>query len=272
MHDNICLFGETGNPLCIPTKMYMRLRETVMRKYGLRHVPSLDDVKKILGINTNIKLEDRVRMFLNDEITDNFRVKVPDIKMHGLSGYNMLKVFDKLREYYEFFHYRGPCLLDYKENKYYDYSDFLRYPLFECNNCDFKVYYILLLTVKLSAKKVGHWIGLCVVNNSILYYDSLNKEIFPEFKSLIDCIYIELKMSHPSVLSWRNTKRVQQTGKHCGVFQIHFLMTVLDLFSKNNLFKADNKLNVDALDHYLQEELKQEVIEDTISNYFYIND
>ena len=41
-----------------------------------------------------------------------------------------------------------------------------------------------------------------IVENAIFYYDSLNGNIRPEFKNLLDLISIELKLQYPNILSW----------------------------------------------------------------------
>ena len=80
-----------------------------------------------------------------------------------------------------------------------------------------------------------------------------------------------------SDLSWRNNKQVQTSGKHCGVFQIHFITTILELYKQKKLFNVSGNIlqtksiNNELLSHYLQDDLSQSVIEKTISNYFYVN-
>lgn len=282
MVDNLCLFSQNTNPICLPTKLYQSLREKIMKKYNLNEMPSLMELKRMLNVTEQIKLNDRIKEFLNScgvdlsnfKIIEEYRAQVPNISDKGLSGTNILKIFEFLKKYYPFFHYRGPCLLDYADSWLYNYSDFEKFPLFESKNKTFDIYYMLMLTIKSTTNRPGHWIGFCVVENAIIYYDSLNKEILPEFQNLIQLIILDLKCKHENVLTWRNKKQVQFSGKHCGVFQIHFLTTVLELYSKEILFLnyGNNKtLNTDALSFYLQDDLTQNVIEKTISSYFFVD-
>lgn len=282
--DSICFFSSNDNPICMPSKAFEILREKIMKKYRLSNVPSMSEIQELLGSNIpRIKLHDRVRNFLSDEgvdissinIVDEFRVQVPDIQYNGLSGLNVTKIYNILKKYYPFFHYRGPCLLDYEDSLMYNYSDFSRYPLFYSNNYKYDIYNLLMLTVKLNSKKPGHWVSACVVHNAVLYFDSLNDPIAPEFKQLLGRIILELKSKHDKVITWRNKKQVQFSGKYCGVFQIHFVTTVLELYSRGLLFNCYGSnlvtLNESVLEYYLENELTQDIIENTISTYFYIN-
>lgn len=280
-NDNLCLFSTNVNPICLPTKAYEILREKVMKKYNLKEMPSLQELKKLLNVTEQIKINDRIKEFLdsngidlsNIKIVEEYRAQVPNIFNNGLSGYNIIKIFEFLKKYYPFYHYRGPCLLDYIDSWMHNYSDFSQFPLFQNKQIKYNIYYMLLLTIKSSEKRPGHWVGICVIENAILYYDSLNKEILPEFENLIQLIILELKSIYSNVLTWRNKKQVQYSGKHCGVFQIHFLTTILELYSRNSIFKmyGDKKtLNIDELNFYLQDDLTQNIIEKTISSFFYI--
>jgi hypothetical protein len=277
MNETNCIFDTNKNPICLPTKVYEKLRIKVMNKFNLKNLPSLNEIKDLLLIDSNIQLENRIKEFLDEKVDEEFRVKVPNIYYHGLSGYNLIKIFDKLQKYYDYFHYRGPCLLDYNKSWMYDYSDFVKYPINYNNNKIYNIYYLLLLTIKSTDFKPGHWIGICIVENAIFYYDSLNGNIRPEFKNLLDLISIELKLQYPNILSWRNNKQVQTSGKHCGVFQIHFITTILELYKQKKLFNVSGNIlktksiNNELLSHYLQDDLSQSVIEKTIANYFYVN-
>jgi len=275
MNNNNSLFESNDNIICITSKIYEKIRIKLMDKFKLKNLPSLNEIKELLSINQNVQLEDKIKEFLFNE-TREFQIKVPNIFFHGLSGNNLIKIFDKLTNYYNF-HYRGPCLLDYKDSWLYNYSDFIKYPINYNNNKIYDVYYLLLLTIKSTDYKPGHWIGICVVENAIFYYDSLNGDIRPEFKNLLDLFLIQLKLQYNNILSWRNNKQIQISGKHCGVFQIHFITTILVLYKQKRLFNISGDIiktktiNNDLLCHYLQDNLTQNDIEKKISNYFYIN-
>ena len=92
---------------------------------------------------------------------------------------------------------------------------------------------------------------------------------------LINLIIVELKSKYDNVITWRNKEQIQFDGKHCGVFQIHFVTVILELYASGRLFNCygDNivSLNENELEYYLQNGLTQEIIEDTVSSYFYIN-
>lgn len=282
--ESVCFFSSNDNPICMPSSAFEVLREKIMKKYNLLNVPSMTEIKEILGQNIpRIKIYDRVRDFLADEgvdlssinIVDEFRVQVPDIQYNGLSGLNVTKIYNILNKYYPFFHYRGPCLLDYNDSWMYNYSNFDRYPLFSSNNNQYDVYNLLMLTVRLNSRRAGHWVSVCVVRNAVLYFDSLNDPIAPEFKQLLGRIVVELRSNYDKVITWRNKKQVQFSGKYCGVFQIHFVTTVLELFSRGLLFNCHGSnlvtLNESALEYYLENGLTQDIVENTISTYFYIN-
>lgn len=282
MNNTTCLFDRNNNPICLPTDLFNKLRVQIMNKFELKHLPTLNEIKDILNIEDNIQLENRIITFLNDNTTTDrvkqeFRHKVPNIFYHGLTGTNLVKIFNLLNKYYPNYHYRGPCLLDYKKSWFFNYSDFSRFPLFNQNNKVYDIYYLLLLNVELLDIKPGHWMGVCVVENAIIYYDSLNYVLNNEFKYLLDLIFLELKLSNANVLSWRNNKRIQFSGKHCGVFQIHFITTILELYKQNKLFTYTGNiiktkaLNEKLLSFYLQDNLTQDIIEQQISNYFYVN-
>lgn len=264
---NVCI---DNNEICLRVDTFKRMQNIIQKKYNLKHEPSLIEIKKILGITDSISLENRISEFLQDDISSDFKLKVPNIYSNGLSGASMIKIFDKLYRHYPIFHYRGPCFLDYESSYLYNYSDFHAYPLFMNNDYNYNIYYILLLTINSTNITPGHWIGICVVDNAIIYYDSLNGQIREPYQKLINLIALELKLSHPEIVSWRNNKKTQVSGKHCGVFQIHFLTTILELYTKKRLFN-NNKLNTEELSYILQDGLTQETIEKTISNYFFIN-
>lgn len=282
--DSVCLFSTNENPICMPSRTYEILREKLITKYKLKNVPSMSEIRDLLGVTTPLTIQDRVRDFLFEEgidvddinVVDEFRVKVPDIQYNGLSGLNVTKIYKLLSKYYPFFHYRGPCLLDYAESWKYNYADFESYPLFESNGHRYDVYNLLMLTVRLHTRKPGHWVSVCVVRNAILYFDSLNEQIHPEFQQLLGRIVLELRTVYDRVLTWRNNRQVQYSGKYCGVFQIHFVTTILELHSKGELFKCYGNnvsvLNESALDYYLQSGLTQDIVENTISTYFYVNE
>lgn len=279
--DSICLFANNNNPICMSSRSYEILRDRVMSRFNLHEVPSVNEVRELLGINSHIRIQDRVRDFLSDDeiddlkIVNEFRIKVPDIQHNGLSGLNVTKAYQILQKYYPFFHYRGPCLLDFDSHSLYNYSDFRKYPLFKSNKQNYDVYNLLMLTVRSTTFGPGHWVSVCVVRNALFYYDSLNEDILPEFQNLINLIIVELKSQYDNVITWRNREQVQFDGKHCGVFQIHFVTVILELYASGRLFNCygDNivSLNENELEYYLQNGLTQEIIEDTVSSYFYIN-
>lgn len=281
--NKVCLFTDYDNPICMPLSSYELLQEKVKVKFNLNYKPNIDEIRELLSVSQHIKIHDRIRDFLSNEgidssqigIMSEFRVRVPNIDNYGLSGRNVFKIYDILKTYYPFFHYRGPCLLDYNKYKYTNYSNFQLYPLFSSNGIEYDVYNILMLTVNSSDDRAGHWVSVCVVKNSIIYYDSLNEEIAPEFRQLIGIIMLELKTIYNDVLIWRNKKQLQYDGKYCGVFQLHFLTVILELYSKNLLFKCYNdniySLNEEALEYYLETGIKQETIERLVAKIFYKN-
>jgi hypothetical protein len=285
-NSTICLFDNNESPLCMDSCAYELLRKKLVERYNLDYIPDIHQLKRLLNVSDySIQIENRLRDFLGDDINrisviDEYRVEVPNIQDFGLSGYNVLQILEILKKYNKKFHYRGPCLLDYANSYRYNYSNFLLYPLFEYTNetstvkCN--IYYMLLLTIESTCKKSGHWVGICVVDNCILYYDSLNREIEPRFKSLLKLISIELKSKYDNIVTWRNNKQTQFSGKYCGVFQIHFITTVLELYKRGELYNTYSNssvatLNTNKLNHYLQDNLTQEVIERVITSYFYIN-
>lgn len=294
MEDNtICLFDKNQNPLCLPTKAFSYLQEIVKNKFNLQHLPTINEIKHYLNIKNKIEIEKTVERFLKKhgyvgDINTEFKVQVPTIDYYGLSGMNLIKIFDKLQKYYKYFHYRGPCLLDFISSSQYNYSDLKNYPIFKQNNNEYSVYYILLLNIPITTKHAGHWIGITVCENAIFYYDSLNEKIKKEFVHLLNIISLYLKVKYKKVLYWRNNKQIQLSGKHCGVFQVHFISTILSLYENNKLFimNTDNdnlnnngnnidynlrELNINNLNHYLQDKLTQDIIEKTVTDFFYIN-
>lgn len=288
-NNSICLFENNENPICLSSDAYNSLREKLKQKYKLDELPTMEELRELLGVTNRIRLQDRIRDFLaiegvdmnNMKIVPEYRAQVPNIYNNGLSGKNVLRIYNFLSKYYPFFHYRGPCLLDYRESDYPadNYSNFKRYPLFSRDNTpsspQYDVYALLLLTIKSSVNRPGHWVSVCVVRNALLYYDSLNEKIEPEFEQLLYNIILELKIKYDKILTWRNKKQVQYTGKYCGVFQIHFVTTILELYKNNQLFNCHANcavsLNEKLLNYYLQDNITQDVVENTISSYFYIN-
>lgn len=285
----ICLFDNDESPLCMDSRAYELLRKRLIERFQLNYVPDMSELKRLLKVSDyRIQIENRLRDFLADDndhmepgedrisILKEYRVTVPNIENNGLSGYNVLQILEFLKKFHPKFHYRGPCLLDYSNSFRYNYSNFSLYPIFKDNNnnIDCNIYYLLLLTIESTQRKPGHWIGICVVENCILYYDSLNKEIEPRFLSLLKLISIELKSKYGNIVTWRNNKQVQFSGKYCGVFQIHFITTILELYKQNELYnKYSNSsvttLNTSKLNHYLQDNLTQDIIERVIAYFFY---
>lgn len=265
-------FNTSSSPICMTSRCYERLRTKVINKFKLNYTPTLDDIKKLLDIKNDINLESKIYNFLHETALEEFKEKVPNIYNNGLNGLDMMKVFDKLKFYYPMFHHRGPCLRDYERIWSADYSDFSKFPLFYHSGENFKIYYLLLITISSTEFRPGHWIGICVVDNAIFYYDSLNGEIKPEFVKLLNLISIELKLSHSNVLTWRNNIRTQIDGKHCGVFQLHFATTIIQLYNRGELFlNSPKRINKEKLSYYLETELTQDVIEKTIAGYFFVN-
>ena len=125
-----------------------------------------------------------------------------------------------------------------------------------------------MLNIPITYKRSGHWLGIFICKNAILYYDSLFENIKPEFDNLLHLLKLELKIDNPNVLFWKNKKQTQYSGKHCGVFQIHFVCTCIYLYMNNLLFIND-KLNTDKLEYYLERDINQKQIENTIGKYFF---
>jgi len=278
--NTVCLFNKTGETLCLPVQALTFIQNILKQKYKLVNTPTIHQIKHILGIKNKIEIPGKIKSFLTSSGYDkpfdtNFKIPVPIISKNGLSGLNVIQILDKLMVFYKEFHYRGPCLLDYENSTYYNFSDLNKYPLFNLNEENnipqFEKYYILLLNIPLSYNGSGHWTGLFIYKNYIFYYDPLNELITKEFQQLINTFSIYLKYKYGNVYFWRNNKKTQFSGKHCGVFQIHFVVTMLELSNKNNLIKSDKSINTTDLSNYLQDNLKQEFVEKQVSNYFYID-
>lgn len=267
----ICLMGANGNRMCLSSKQFANLRYKVMNVYKLDHEPDVFEIKKLLNIKSPVEIIHKVINFMQDSNLEvNYKVQVPRIDDYGLSGLSVITVCKKLMHFYPNFHYRGPCLLDYENSPNYDYSNLRKYPLFKSGDNSYDMYYILLLNIPLSYFRSGHWIGLFVLKDAIFYYDSLNEDIKEEFQMLINTILLNLKLGENRIKMWRNTKQTQFSGKYCGVFQIHFLCIIIFLYNRGQLFKSNGDINVNKLNFYLQDNLRQETIESTIAKHFFI--
>ena len=150
----------------------------------------------------------------------------------------------------------------------YNYFNFDLLPPFTKNT----KYYIPFLNIT-SKDNVGHWTGIyCSLNKGIIYYyDSLNKDIKPIYKKLIEKISNKmekirksLKMNEKVIIK-RNNKQTQYYNAYCGVYQMYFLACCLNFDKATD----DKNIYLNKLNEHVNEDLNEELIEQYITKMFF---
>lgn len=267
MSESICFLQGSDNRLCLLTKDYLKLQSLVKKEHNLNFLPNMKLIKELLNIKNDKDIKDKLQNFFykNDKclyrrLSIYFKESVDPIDKEGLTATALLNWFKKISIIYPDFRYsKNPVFTDMEK-----LPDELNYLNFKYHN-PFKTNYFYYVFLNIpSNKHVGHWCGLLISQktNRIYYYDSLNKVINPAYNKIIKKIKEEMKeINGEEPTFWRNQIATQDQNKFCGVYQLHFIIIILNLEKNNNI---SHKL----LTKYLEVMTNEKCIEN-VSNFLY---